>query len=47
VTQQLDQAMQTRLDHAQANYTPVLYKTFAGALEAFLAAECPQLVLLC
>lgn len=35
--------MQTRLGHAQANYTPVLYKTFDGALEAFLAAECPQL----
>lgn len=35
--------MQTRLDHAQANFTPVLYKTFEGALEAFLAAECPQL----
>lgn len=35
--------MQTRLDHAQANYTPVLYKTFDGALEAFFAAECPQL----
>ena len=35
--------MHTRLDHAQANYTPVLYKTFDGALESFLAAECPQL----
>jgi hypothetical protein len=35
--------MQTRLDHAQANYTPVLYKTFDGALEAFFATECPQL----
>lgn len=35
--------MQKRLDYAQSNYTPVLYKTFEGALEAFLAGECPQI----
>jgi hypothetical protein len=39
----MNQAMQTRLTHAQANFTPVLYKTFAGALESFLGTECPQL----
>jgi hypothetical protein len=43
LTQALDQNMQTHLNHAQANFTPVLYKTFDGALEAFLASECPQL----
>lgn len=43
MSQKMDQQMQTRLDHAQANFTPVLYKTFDSALEAFLATECPQL----
>lgn len=35
--------MQKRLADAQKNYTPALYKSFDGALEAFFAAECPQL----
>jgi hypothetical protein len=35
--------MNKKLTANQATYTPQYYKTFPGALEAFLSEECPQL----
>ena len=35
--------MKTTLTSAQATYAPQQYKSFAGALEAFLAEQCPQI----
>lgn len=35
--------MNKKLTSNQAMYTPLFYKTFTGALEAFFCEECPQL----
>jgi hypothetical protein len=35
--------MKTTLTSAQAAYVPQTYKSFEGALEAFLAEQCPQI----
>lgn len=35
--------MKQHLDHAAATFTPQQHKSFASALEAFFALECPQL----
>ena len=35
--------MNKQLTSAQATYTPQLYKSFEGALENFLADQCPQI----
>jgi DNA-binding CsgD family transcriptional regulator len=35
--------MKNTLDHTAATFTPQLYKSFDGALEAFFASECPQI----
>ena len=35
--------MKNHLDQNTATYSPMLYKTFAGALESFFQHECPQL----
>jgi len=35
--------MKKQLTHLQATYNPMMHKTFAGALGAFFAGECPQL----
>ena len=43
VRQHLDDAMKNQLDSNQALYGPQAKKCFDGALNAFLAQECPQL----
>ena len=35
--------MKTTLTAAEAAYVPQSYKSFEGALEAFLAEQCPQI----
>lgn len=35
--------MKKTLTNAQATYCPQMYKTFNGALESFLAEQCPQI----
>jgi len=35
--------MNKQLNAAQATYTPQMYKSFEGALEHFLAEQCPQI----
>lgn len=35
--------MKNHQNHAAATYTPQTYKSFDGALYAFMAAECPQI----
>jgi len=39
----MEDAVKKKQTHLQATYNPMLFKTFAGALEAFFAQECPQL----
>lgn len=39
----MEEAVKKQQTHLQATYNPMLYKTFAGALEAFFAQECPQI----
>jgi hypothetical protein len=41
--EKLEAAMTDTLTHHPATFTPQLYKSFDGALEAFLRQECPQL----
>ena len=39
----MEDAVKNQQTFLQATYHPMLFKTFEGALEAFLAQECPQI----
>lgn len=39
----MKEAVKKHQSHLQATYSPMSFKTFTGALEAFFAQECPQM----